>query len=925
MATASPRSDTSHNCNGRLQMQVTVSSAKLKRKKNWFGTTFYTELTADGEIKKTAKSSSSSNPKWDEQLTVHVTPQTTLEFRVWSHHTLKADALLGRATVDLRQALEVHNRKLEKVKEQLKLSLENKSGMVQTGELTVVLDGLVVEQESLTNLSSSATIEVQQNGEAVHESRDTSARSSSRSACDISNGIDNQVPSSSVIQNTFCVEAVNGDSTPSPNHVAARPKNTPVPKPLEAQPVDSTVNGESSASAPEAGDSSVSEAPTGSAEAPVSSADCTNDTAEPQSATEETSCSESHTSALPVVSAGLEPAAATECAQPNARNSTAADAAKPRESSSTPSASAEPVRQQPGSVSTEPLPPGWEQRKDPHGRTYYVDHNTRTTTWERPQPLPPGWERRVDDRGRVYYVDHNTRTTTWQRPTMESVRNFEQWQSQRNQLQGAMQQFNQRYLYSASMLSAENDPLGPLPPGWERRVDSNDRVYFVNHNTKTTQWEDPRTQGLQNEDPLPEGWEIRYTREGVRYFVDHNTRTTTFNDPRTGKSSVNKGPQIAYERSFRWKLAHFRYLCQSNALPSHVKINVSRQTLFEDSFQQIMALKPYDLRRRLYVIFRGEEGLDYGGLAREWFFLLSHEVLNPMYCLFEYAGKSNYCLQINPASTINPDHLSYFCFIGRFIAMALFHGKFIDTGFSLPFYKRMLSKKLTIKDLESIDTEFYNSLIWIRDNNIEECNLEMYFCVDMELLGKVTSHELKSGGSNILVTEENKEEYIGLMAEWRFSRGVREQTKAFLDGFNEVVPLQWLHYFDEKELEVMLCGMQEVDLADWQRNTVYRHYTRNSKQIIWFWQFVKETDNEVRMRLLQFVTGTCRLPLGGFAELMGSNGPQKFCIEKVGKETWLPRSHTCFNRLDLPPYKSYEQLKEKLLFAIEETEGFGQE
>ncbi|XP_057227094.1 NEDD4-like E3 ubiquitin-protein ligase WWP1 isoform X3 [Malurus melanocephalus] len=797
--------------------------------------------------------------------------------------------------------------------------------MVQTGELTVVLDGLVVEQEALTNLSSSATIEVQQNGDAVHESRDSSARGSSRSACDISNGIDNQVPSNSVVQNAFCVEAVNGDSTPSPVHVTDRPKNTPVPKPLEAQPVNSTVNGESSASAPEASSSSVSEAPTGSDEAPVVSADCTNDTAEPQSATEATSCSESHTSASPVVSAGLEPAAATDCAQPNARNSIAADAAKPRESSSTPSVSAEPVRQQPGSTSTEPLPPGWEQRKDPHGRTYYVDHNTRTTTWERPQPLPPGWERRVDDRGRVYYVDHNTRTTTWQRPTMESVRNFEQWQSQRNQLQGAMQQFNQRYLYSASMLSAENDPLGPLPPGWERRVDSNDRVYFVNHNTKTTQWEDPRTQGLQNEDPLPEGWEIRYTREGVRYFVDHNTRTTTFNDPRTGKSSVNKGPQIAYERSFRWKLAHFRYLCQSNALPSHVKINVSRQTLFEDSFQQIMALKPYDLRRRLYVIFRGEEGLDYGGLAREWFFLLSHEVLNPMYCLFEYAGKSNYCLQINPASTINPDHLSYFCFIGRFIAMALFHGKFIDTGFSLPFYKRMLSKKLTIKDLESIDTEFYNSLIWIRDNNIEECNLEMYFCVDMELLGKVTSHELKSGGSNILVTEENKEEYIGLMAEWRFSRGVREQTKAFLDGFNEVVPLQWLHYFDEKELEVMLCGMQEVDLADWQRNTVYRHYTRNSKQIIWFWQFVKETDNEVRMRLLQFVTGTCRLPLGGFAELMGSNGPQKFCIEKVGKETWLPRSHTCFNRLDLPPYKSYEQLKEKLLFAIEETEGFGQE
>ncbi|KAG8133744.1 hypothetical protein E2320_011526 [Naja naja] len=831
MAAASPTSGNSNNYNGRLQMQVTISSAKLKRKKNFFGlAAIYTELIADNEVKKTSKSGSSSNPKWEEQLTVNVTPQTTLEFRVWSHHTLKADALLGKATVDLRQALEVHNRRLEHVKEHLKLSLENKSGLIQTGELIIVLDGLVLETESLSNRSSLVTIEVQQNGDALHENRETPARTASR--------LDNQTPSSSIVQISFPIHAINGDNgdNSSSPHIVTRSKNSTIPNPLSSEQDNNIVSCESSIM--EADNLSISEIPMDSTEAPSTSVDCTTTISETLTETEATtSNAESSTSTTAFNEfSGLQPVTPPDSVSSSTENNATpmTEVAKPRESANV---SGEAIRQQPGNTSIEPLPPGWEQRKDPHGRTYYVDHNTRTTTWERPQPLPPGWERRVDDRGRVYYVDHNTRTTTWQRPTMESVRNFEQWQSQRNQLQGAMQQFNQRYLYSASMLSAENDPLGPLPPGWERRVDSNDRVYFVNHNTKTTQWEDPRTQG-------------------------------------------NKGPQIAYERSFRWKLAHFRYLCQSNALPSHVKINVSRQTLFEDSFQQIMALKPYDLRRRLYVIFRGEEGLDYGGLAREWFFLLSHEVLNPMYCLFEYAGKSNYCLQINPASTINPDHLSYFCFIGRFIAMctlihgnslkgilesevqgyysvafmtlaiwlcseatceisparALFHGKFIDTGFSLPFYKRMLNKKLTIKDLESIDTEFYNSLIWIRDNNIEECNLEMYFCVDMELLGKVTSHELKSGGSNLLVTEENKEEYIGLMAEWRFSRGVQEQTKAFLDGFNEVVPLQWLQYFDEKELEVMLCGMQEVDMADWQRNTVYRHYTRNSKQIMWFWQ-----------------------------------------------------------------------------------------
>lgn len=123
-------------------------------------------------------------------------------------------------------------------------------------------------------------------------------------------------------------------------------------------------------------------------------------------------------------------------------------------------------------------------------------------------------------------------------------------------------------------------------------------------------------------------------------------------------------------------------------------------------------------------------------------------------------------------------------------------------------------------------------------------------------------------------------------------RGIEQQTKTFLEGFNEVVPLEWLKYFDERELELMLCGMQEIDVDDWQRNTIYRHYNRNSKQVVWFWQvrhlntqqicriviillthlsiffpmqFVRESDNEKRTRLLQFVTGTCRVPVGGFA------------------------------------------------------------
>ncbi|EDO49328.1 predicted protein [Nematostella vectensis] len=591
------------------------------------------------------------------------------------------------------------------------------------------------------------------------------------------------------------------------------------------------------------------------------------------------------------------PASGAQTSGSSTRNaSTAVTASAGNNSPLAPPSRPPPPSARPLTGNEEPLPPGWEQRVDPHGRIYYVDHNSRTTAWERPQPLPHGWERRTDSRGRTYYVDHNTRTTTWQRPTAETIRTFENWQNQNRAMLGAeRQQFQQRFLLPNQQdAERDNGPLGPLPAGWEKRVETNGRVYFVNHNTRTTQWEDPRTQTTASADkPLPQGWEMRYTNEGIPYFVDHNTRTTTFTDPRGNGAPGVKGAAPAFERSFRWKVGQFRHLCQANTLPSHIKITVSRTNLFEESFQQVMRYQPHDLRRRLYITFKGEEGLDYGGVAREWFFLLSHEVLNPMYCLFEYANKNNYSLQINAASSVNPDHLMYFKFIGRFIAMALYHGKFIDRGFTLPFYKRMLNKKLLMKDLETIDPEFYNSLVWVKENNIEECGLEMFFTVDMELLGKVTSHDLKPGGTDIAVIEENKEEYISLMTEWRLNRGIEEQTRAFLEGMHEVLPLYWIQYFDERELELMLCGMQEIDVEDWQQNTVYRHYTRNSKQVMWFWQqAVKAYDNEKRIRLLQFVTGTCRLPVGGFTELMGSNGPQKFCIEKVGKETWLPRSHT---------------------------------
>ncbi|XP_063727296.1 NEDD4-like E3 ubiquitin-protein ligase WWP1 [Symsagittifera roscoffensis] len=433
--------------------------------------------------------------------------------------------------------------------------------------------------------------------------------------------------------------------------------------------------------------------------------------------------------------------------------------------------------------------------------------------------------------------------------------------------------------------------------------------------------------------PLPPGWRLRVCSIGA-YFAHEKSQVTTFYDPRTGISTVTgdkEMPHLRHLKNFSWKLYEFQCMCYQNCAVGKLELKLGRQSVFDDSFDQLMKKERSELRKGLKVFFEDEEARDYGGLSREWFLLLSRDLLNPLYCLFEYANTQTYLLRISPLSYMNPLHLRCFKFVGRVVGLALFNYKFIDCSFTMPFYKRdsnrILKRPLTLHDLESVDPEFYNSVLFISEMDLDELeDMHLHFVHSFSEFGQVHEVELKDGGAGLLVTEINKDEYIQLLVEARVNRGVTAQAAAFLTGFEEVISLGWLKYFDERELEVMLCGVQEIDLEDWRENTEYRTYEPTDKQIIWFWDFVYEMNNDERIRLLQFVTGTCRIPLGGFKDLMGNTFPHKFCIERMGdNQNSLPKSHTCFNRLDLPAYESYELLKMKLLFAVEETEGFGME
>ncbi|CAK1584034.1 unnamed protein product [Parnassius mnemosyne] len=492
---------------------------------------------------------------------------------------------------------------------------------------------------------------------------------------------------------------------------------------------------------------------------------------------------------------------------------------------------------------------------------------------------------------------------------------------------------------SSSASSSQNLPNSDgLPPGWSMQRAPNGRIFFIDHNQKTTTWIDPRTgcasslptaaqsSSVAEADelgPLPEGWEERVHTDGRIFFIDHNTRTTQWEDPRLSNPQI-AGPAVPYSRDYKRKYEYLKsQLRKPSNVPNKFEIKVRRNYILEDSYRTISSVSRLDLlKTKLWVEFESEVGLDYGGLAREWFFLLSKEMFNPYYGLFEYSAMDNYTLQINPNSGVcNEEHLNYFKFIGRVAGMAVYHGKLLDAFFIRPFYKMMLGKSIALQDMESVDLEYYNSLMWIKENDPSE--LYLTFSVDEEQLGKMVQRELKPGGANISVDNDNKFEYIKLVIQWRFVSRVQEQMYAFLEGFDGLVPLPLLKIFDENELELLLCGIQHIDVRDWRANTLYKgDYHANHLVVQWFWRVILSFSNEMRSRLLQFVTGTSRVPMNGFKELYGSNGPQLFTIEKWGTPENYPRAHTCFNRIDLPPYDSYQQLREKLIKAIEGSQGF---
>ena len=252
-----------------------------------------------------------------------------------------------------------------------------------------------------------------------------------------------------------------------------------------------------------------------------------------------------------------------------------------------------------------------------------------------------------------------------------------------------------------------------------------------------------------------------------------------------------------------------------------IPLNIRRQYVFEDSFHQLISKSGEEVKfGKLTVKFHGEEGVDIGGVTREWFSVLTRAMFNPDYALFKTSASDRITYQPNRLSSVNPDHLQFFRFVGRVIGKAIYDNRLLDAYFTRSFYKHMLGQSPDFRDLEAIDPEFHKSLSWTLDHDITGV-LDWTFSVETDEFGQHRDIDLIDNGHTIPVTEANKRDYVKAMTEYKLTTAIKPQIESFLTGFREIVPEDLLKIFSDSELELLISGMPDLDVEDWRAHTEY--------------------------------------------------------------------------------------------------------
>uniref|UniRef100_A0A674NRI9 Ubiquitin-protein ligase E3A n=1 Tax=Takifugu rubripes TaxID=31033 RepID=A0A674NRI9_TAKRU len=389
-------------------------------------------------------------------------------------------------------------------------------------------------------------------------------------------------------------------------------------------------------------------------------------------------------------------------------------------------------------------------------------------------------------------------------------------------------------------------------------------------------------------------------------------------------NAVTKNLGLYYDNRIRMyserRITVLYSLVQGQQLNPYLRLKVRRDHIIDDALvrlEMIAMENPADLKKQLYVEFEGEQGVDEGGVSKEFFQLVVEEIFNPDIGMFTYDERTK-LFWFNPSSFENEGQ---YTLIGIVLGLAIYNNCILDVHFPMVVYRKLMGKKGTFRDLADANPVLYQSLkeLLEYEGSVEEDMMITFQISQTDLFGNPLMYDLRENGDKIPVTNENRKEFVAQYADYMVNKSVEKQFKAFRRGFHMVTnesPLKYL--FRPEEIELLICGSRKLDFLALEETTEYDGgYNRDSRIIKEFWETLHSFGEEQKRLFLQFTTGTDRAPVGGLGKL-------KMIIAKNGPDTdRLPTSHTCFNVLLLPEYSSKEKLRERLLKAITYAKGFG--
>ncbi|CAB3407982.1 unnamed protein product [Caenorhabditis bovis] len=350
-----------------------------------------------------------------------------------------------------------------------------------------------------------------------------------------------------------------------------------------------------------------------------------------------------------------------------------------------------------------------------------------------------------------------------------------------------------------------------------------------------------------------------------------------------------------------------------------LEIHVRREFIVSDTMNKLAEIDPSDLLKPLKVKIQGEEADDAGGVRKEFFMIVMQKILQPDYGMFVEDPNSHLVW----FSGLSNDFcgVEQFKHFGRLVGLAVYNQVIFSFPFPLALYKLLLDEHPNLEDLCDLSPIEGKSLQSLLD--YEGDDFEDVFCLDFtityDLVGEKIVEELVPNGKQKMVNLENRKHYVELYVKHRLEIGVKnqieDQVKSFVAGFHDALHSRILSLFKPRELMEMIVGNENYDWSQFREIVEYEPpYDKDHPAIVAFWNaFFRLTDDE-KVKFLQFLTGTTRLPVAGMSALGAK-------IQACAPES-LPVAHTCFNLLDLPPISDSDEMYRRLLISIEHTEGF---